>query len=158
MVSDTSPVRALHHLKRVDLLVKLYGKVWIPPAVAGELEDVYEGFMRLLKTDYPFIEVRTPVDQKRVHDLLQSLDVGEAQAIALALELRADHLLIDEREGRLSATQLGLDVTGVLGVLSRARNANLVGPVRPLLEELETGLRFFLSKPLKERTLKALGE
>jgi predicted nucleic acid-binding protein len=53
---------------------------------------------------------------------------------------------------------LGLIVTGVVGVLGRAKRAALVPQVRPLLDELESGLGFFLKKNFKERSLRALGE
>ena len=54
---------------------------------------------------------------------LSSLHRGEAEAIALASELKAEIVVIDEQEGRHLATQAGLSVTGVLGVLLRAKLA-----------------------------------
>jgi len=54
--------------------------------------------------------------------LASTLDPGEAEAIALALELSADLILLDERDGRSAAERAGLRVTGVLGVLLRAKN------------------------------------
>ena len=65
-----------------------------------------------------------------------NLDIGEAEAIALALELKADELLIDERLGRREAVRLGLSITGILGVLLIAKNRGLVSKVKPIMESL----------------------
>ncbi len=50
------------------------------------------------------------------------LDIGEASAIALAVENQADLVLIDERRGRLVATRLNLRYTGILGILVEAKS------------------------------------
>ena len=50
------------------------------------------------------------------------IDEEEAEAIALAIELNAQLLLIDEHLGRTVASRLGLKFTGVLGVLLEAKN------------------------------------
>jgi uncharacterized protein len=47
----------------------------------------------------------------------RGLDAGEAHAIALALELQADDLLIDERLGRQEAVRVGISIIGILGIL-----------------------------------------
>jgi len=49
------------------------------------------------------------------------LDRGESAAIALALVVRDDVLLMDERRGRAAARALGLTVGGLLGELLHAR-------------------------------------
>ena len=49
---------------------------------------------------------------------LAHLDLGEREAIALALQLRADLVLIDERDGRMAAEACGLIVAGTLRVLA----------------------------------------
>lgn len=53
--------------------------------------------------------------------LQQLLDQGESEAITLAINLKADRILLDERDGRKIAKSLGLKVTGVLGILLRAK-------------------------------------
>ena len=60
-------------------------------------------------------------DAALVRHLKLLLDVGEAEAIALAIEIQADLLLLDERRGRVVAKELGLAVTGLLGVLLVAK-------------------------------------
>lgn len=65
----------------------------------------------------PWLRVAAAADQNRVQELREDLDAGEAEAIVLAIERRADLLLVDERRGRRTATAAGLTVTGLLGVL-----------------------------------------
>ena len=54
------------------------------------------------------------------------MDAGEIEAIALALEGRAELLLIDERDGTEAARELGLTAIGTLGVLDAAAERGLV--------------------------------
>jgi len=54
------------------------------------------------------------------------LDPGESEAIALAVEVDADILLIDEQTGRQEAVRRGLKVAGTLSVLDEAEQAGLV--------------------------------
>jgi len=84
------------------------------------------------------------------------LDDGERSAIALALAFQSP-VLVDERRGRMAAKALGLHVLGTLGLLVRARDSGLLTHVRPLVDALlATG--YYLSRPLVERTLAAIGE
>ena len=70
----------------------------------------------------PVTLVRNPA---RV-DMSLKLHFGEREAICLALEMRADLLLIDVRVGRRVAKELGLNVVGTLGVLERAAQGDLL--------------------------------
>lgn len=90
--------------------------------------------------------------------LATTLDPGEAEAIALALELSADLILLDDRDGRQAAEHAGLRVTGVLGVLLRAKNDGQIERVRPEVEALRTRAGFFLSARLEEEVLEIAGE
>jgi predicted nucleic acid-binding protein len=77
--------------------------------------------------------VATATDQERVQELRGYLDPGEAEAIVLAIELRADLLLVDERRGRRVASAAGLAITGLLGVIATAKRAGLIDLAKPLL-------------------------
>lgn len=120
IVSDTSPLSNLAIVGYLSLLQQIYNKVIIPQAVAEELrnasdeENLIAGVLSL-----DWIEVVSAKNLELISVLRNNhnLDRGEAEAIALALELNADELLIDERLGRREATRLGLPITGVLGIL-----------------------------------------
>jgi predicted nucleic acid-binding protein len=59
-------------------------------------------------------------------DPLLKLGAGEAAAIALALEIGADRILIDERKGYKLAQQRGLKTSSTLGVFEEASHRGLI--------------------------------
>jgi uncharacterized protein len=158
VVSDTSPIRALPHLSRLDLLTTLFDQVLVPPAVDAEL--------RSPPGDLPFVDVRllafariqAPSDQQKVIELRHVLDPGESEALALALEIGVESILIDEAAGRSMARRLGLSPIGVLGLLVRGKQHGLVDLVQPLLDQLENDLGFFISASLRAEVLRLAGE
>ena len=87
-----------------------------------------------------------------------TLDPGESEAIALSIEMSADLLLLDERAGRVAADRAGLRVTGVLGVLLRAKQNGHIQAVKPEVEALRTRARFFLSRQMERNFLNLAGE
>src|SRR4051812_33204914 len=113
VVSDTSSIRALAHLGLVDLLRELFFEALIPPAVAAELQDPPSDSAQFDVSVIPFIRGQIPGDRVQVDQFLLSLDPGESEALALALESRADLILIDEVAGRAAAQRLGLAPMGV---------------------------------------------
>ena len=90
--------------------------------------------------------------------LSSELHRGEAEAIALAIEMNADVVLIDERDGRIAARQAGLTLTGVLGVLLRAKTTGQITTVKPHIQALRTQARFFVSERLETEVLCSAGE
>ena len=105
----------------------------------------------------PNFEIRTPHDQQLVQKYVETIDTGEAQAIVLAIELKAT-LLIDEVAGRTAAAAAGVPYMGVLGVLSLAKHQRLISEVRPLLDRLRLELRFRIAQKLYDQFLKSIGE
>ena len=158
VVSDTSPLLALTHLGQLDLLATIYGEVVVPPAVATELFHPPSGLNKLDVTQLTFARVDSPRDQQRVVQFLQVLDVGEAEALALALELKPEAVLVDEKLGRRLAIQNGLIATGTMGVLLEAKSRSLIPLVRPLMERLRTEIKFCISPRLQADVLKRAGE
>ncbi len=104
VVSDTSPVLALAAIEQLELLRSLFEEVVIPEAVNRELTHKNPDFLPLPS----WLRSQRASDQTLVTSLLAEIDLAEAEAIALAIELRADLLLIDERIGRKVAQQRAL--------------------------------------------------
>ena len=86
------------------------------------------------------------------------LHSGEAEAIALAIDLQANLVLLDEQEGRQYAAQAGLSVSGVLGVLLRAKSNGTIQAIRPEIELLRSEARFFITLSLEAKVLASAGE
>jgi len=151
VVSNASPITALLQVDRADLLQRLFGEVLVPPSVHAEL--------RRFHTAVPtFVRVQPLKDTAASAALAGSLDLGEAEAIVLAQEVKADYLLIDENKGRAVASERGLRVIGLLGVLLLGRKSGLVDSVAHTIRELESRARFFVSDAVKKVILKAAGE
>jgi predicted nucleic acid-binding protein len=90
--------------------------------------------------------------------LLQDLHRGEAEAIALASDMGADIVLIDEREGRQRAAEAGIAVSGVLGILLRAKREGEIASVQSEIRLLRDRARFFISSALERQVLASAGE
>lgn len=100
-----------------------------------------------------WIERCTAQNQALVTALRRDLDRGEAESIALALELGADLILLDEREGRHAAQRLGLRVVGVVGILLEAKSNGTIDAVGSHLRALRQAAGFYLSESLYQHTL-----
>ena len=151
VVSDTSPITSLLQIGREALLKDLFGTVCVPPAVHDELKRFHEVLPA-------FLERREIVDRTPIQELQEQLDLGEAEAIVLAVESHADLLLIDERRGRSEATHRGVRVIGLVGVLLLAKESSLIASVKQCLKELESKAGFYLSESLVQKVLEAAGE
>ena len=137
VISDTSPLSGLAIVGQLSLLQALYGQIVIPEAVASELRRGAQDDARIAQAlALNWIETKSPTNTRLIDELqtVYKLDKGESEAISLALELKADALLIDERLGRREASRLGLSITGMLGVLLVAKKQSLVSAIRPIVD------------------------
>ena len=152
-VSDTSPLIALARIGRLGLLAQVYGEVIVPPVVEDEIIRHRRGFGGPRPN---WLLIHAVQDRGGVDTLEQSLDPGESEAIAPAIQLNA-RLVIDDGRGRRVAESLGLEVVGTVGTLLAAKGAGIVPVLRPLLKELR-GTGFRISDDLIERVCRTAGE
>lgn len=156
VISDTSVITNLIQLNHLMLLKDLFGNIIVPQKVFEELGKLPEQIEIIEKLDW--IEIKQISDREHFDNLLKILDPGEAQAIVLALELKADALLIDEKKGRKIAQEYGITITGLLGVLIDAKSERLVHKVKPILDKLIFELGFRISPKLYQDILQKIGE
>ncbi|PYS34446.1 MAG: DUF3368 domain-containing protein [Acidobacteria bacterium] len=156
VVSDTSPIRVLHHLSQLQLLAEFFDEVLIPPAVARELE-ARSRFASISVAEVPKCRIEMPKDVAAIKQLEAELQRGEAEAIVLAREHDAA-LLIDERAGRLIARRLGISHTGVLGLLVRAKQKGLISDVLPLVLRARDEVNFFVSDAVVDQVRRLADE
>lgn len=159
VVSNTSPLSNLAVIGELNLLQKIYSKILIPPTVYDELmrfQEIQLVISTVIETGW--LEVRTPQNIQMIQTLNQFLDPGEAAAIALAVDISADRLLIDERLGRSIASQYSLKIRGILGILLNAKRQGLISEIKPLLDRLTGEAGFRVSQTLYDRILQESGE
>lgn len=120
VVADASPLRYLILIEHVSVLQALYGRVIVPPAVVAELnQEQTPGLVREWLSARPeWLQVQAP--RQALSPLPRVLGPGEREAIALATELSADAVLMDDRDGRREAEKRNLAVLGTLRVLADA--------------------------------------
>lgn len=154
VVSDTSALSNLALIDHLWLLKAIYQTVIIPDVVASELASASNQTISAI-LQLGWIQTQRLTNTQLANQLQQErgLDAGEANAIALALELQADDLLIDERLGRQEAVRLGLPIIGILGVLLVAKQRNLIPQVQPVMDTLINQAGFRVSSQLYQRIL-----
>ena len=159
VVSNTSPINNLAAINYLNLLRELYNGIIIPEAVNRELTGVGTPVAGATEVQTQnWIQTRQVANRELVNILRLEIDEGEAEAIALAIELNAELLLIDEHLGRTVASRLGLDFTGVLGVLLECKSTGLIPAVKPLVDNLIVQAGFWVNEPLYNRVLQLAGE
>ena len=135
VISNTTPILSLLKIDKLNLLKELYGKIIIPEAVFREIENGKEKpyYKDLTKIDW--IEIQK-IKNKSSRAYFTDLDEGEAEVLILANEQNADLIIMDEIIGRRYVKHLGINLTGTIGVLLKAKNRGLIGSVKNLLTEL----------------------
>ncbi|HKZ70543.1 MAG TPA: DUF3368 domain-containing protein [Anaerolineales bacterium] len=161
VVSNTSPILNLAIVRRLDLLRLQFETVLIPPAVReelrldSELPGVSEAQAALQSG---WLRESAPSNTTLVQTLSLELDGGEAAAIALALEIKPEFILMDETEGRAKAVALGLRPVGILGVLLRAKRDGQIDSVKEIMTGLRQEAGFFIADDLFDAVLREAGE
>jgi predicted nucleic acid-binding protein len=121
VVSDTSPINYLILINCVDVLPAIFGQVFTAPAVLQELthERSPEAIRKWASIPPQWLIVKDPSNT----GIPSLLGPGETAAIALAEELHADWLLIDERDGRDEARHCGRHARQPILGLAKTRGA-----------------------------------
>jgi len=140
VIADASCLITLDNIDESDLLPKLYKQVLVTPEVAAEVGDSLPNW----------VVQRSSLNISLIKQLTANLEIGEATSIALALETPECILVIDEKKGRRFAVELGLEITGTIGIIIDAIDKGKIGFPETVLDRLElAGFRF--SETLKSK-------
>ena len=159
VISNSSALINLVIIERLDLLREKFGEIIVPQAVWQEV--VIEGAGKPGAKEVEranWIRVKEVTNKPLVQLLEQKLDDGESEAIALALEVGADLVLLDERDARDTAESLGLDILGVIGILIWAKKKGLILSLQDELDQLRNVAKFRFNDELYRRVLAEVGE
>jgi len=126
IISDTSCLIALSNINLLDILNQLYEVILITPEVANEYgESLPE-----------WITVKVVNDTGKLKAFNRFIDLGESSAIALAMETDDALLIVDDKEARIFASNLGLKITGTLGILIRASKKGIITNLSEAISKL----------------------
>ena len=150
VVSNSSPLIAFAELEQLELFPSVFSSIVIPPAVAREIAPSILTLPRWLRVE----PLKTPLPERVVRP---SLGGGERETLAIALEIQADRILLDDRIARRAADELRLVVTGTVGVLLAAKRHGSIHRVRPLVDLL-VQKSFFVGPELYAEILRLAGE
>lgn len=130
VISDASCLIILHKIGALEILRQIYGEVITTPEIESEVRFLLPRWVVVKSADQP---LQAPA----------TIDIGEANAIALALEIPDSILIIDDRAARKYAKRLGLHVTGTLGVIVKAKLDGVIPSIQPYVVEIrKTDFRF----------------
>lgn len=147
VIADTSCLIALSKIEAIELLKELYEEVYITEEIALEFGESLPEWVRI-----------DNVKNKKYQQLLDLyLDLGEASAIALALEKVDVLLILDDLKGRKEAEKLGFRITGTLGILFKAKKVGLITELKSYVEKLKV-VGFRLSPKIEEDILRKSNE
>lgn len=157
VISDASAIIALATINHLRILKELYTEIIIPQAVFEEIAVAgidRPGSREIGDADW--IRAQSVSNFEPVKHL--NLGDGETEAIALALELGADLLLLDEIKARREAKRLGVRFVGLLGILVEAKARNKIEEVKPVLDALQNEAGFRIGQTLYNHVLESVDE
>ena len=150
VIINSTPLIALCKVKKLGLLHDLYGEVTIPDAVFHEVSRKNDRVKKEIE-ESPWIHIESVTDQSHKRMYKAKLHDGEVEVMILAQEHAGDHLVvIDDYAARKTAEFLGLNLTGTIGVLIKAKQLGLLTEVMPIIRDLELNGIYF-SDALKDR-------
>ena len=145
-VTNSTCLIGLERIGRLDLLPRVFSKVFAPPMVAVEVG-----------TEADWLRVQSIQNSAVVAILKTQMDEGEAEAIALAMELGDVLLILDDKKARRVAQQIGLKVIGTVGMLLRAKRDGIITEIKPLLTAL-VQVDFRITDGIIQEALRLSGE
>ncbi|RLD56806.1 MAG: DUF3368 domain-containing protein [Bacteroidetes bacterium] len=147
IISDTSCLILFHKIGEFDLLRRVYVNISTTPEVAEEFSE------QLPK----WIKLESVKDKKYQSFLETQVDLGEASAIALAIEMEEPLLLLDDLKARKLARKLNLKFTGSLGVINKAKQIGAIDKVKPIVNKI-LSTDFRISKQIFHELLRLNNE
>lgn len=159
IVSDASSLGSLALIDYLWLLEAIYGTVVISEVVARELATAKNARIQAVLSA-SWVKVQGPTEGAiaTVQQQGQQFDLGDTHTLALALQINADEVLINERRGRQVAQGLGLSVIGIFGIVIVAKQRALIPSVRRVMDALVELAGFRISHQLYQKILKFVDE
>ena len=147
IISDISCFIILTKIGELELLHKVYGQIFTTPEIVAEFGETLP----------EWVKVEEATDKYRQTILELQIDKGESSAIAPALEMTDSNVILDDYKARKIAERLGVNFTGTLGVIVKAKLSGIIPSVKPILEKIKQ-TDFRLSAEIELEILKEADE
>jgi len=147
IISDTSCLILLSNIGELDLLQKLYNHIVTTIEIANEFAEPLP--------DWIAIKASTNRHYQQILEL--QIDKGEASAIALAIDYTDCMLIVDDYKARRMATNLGIKITGTIGVIIKAKLKGIIPSIKPFFEKIKN-TDFRLSEEIIRQAYLEAGE
>lgn len=152
--SNTTPLFAFSALRRLDVIQSIFGELFVTDSVIAEC--AFGGLITV--PDLKAVSwIRIVPSPSRPDPRFFALDAGERDTLSMALDRKADLVLIDERLGRNLAEYHGLVVVGTLGILLKAKKSGLIPAFLPEVRKLQD-FGFWFQEKLVQRLAEVAGE
>ncbi|MEW6418626.1 MAG: DUF3368 domain-containing protein [Nitrospirota bacterium] len=151
IVCDSSTIIALERINHLWLLEKLAEDILIPHAVNKEIKT--KRGINLPSC----LSVQEAKNKLYIRRNRKDLHIGEVESIALAKEVKADLIILDDRKARKLAEKEGLKVSGLLALIIMAKERGIIKRVKPIVDDLKNH-NFFVGRDLYDEILRVSGE
>lgn len=157
VIVNTSPIQYLYQVNLLDLLPNLYDEIILPQSVVDELIVGSSLGVALPNPKLLYWVKIVQARSKSILPLVTELGPGEREALALAIEINDSLVILDDNLARNYAKLLGINLTGTLGILLKAKQQGYLSEIAPILNQLNA-LNFRLSLSTRNFVLKLAGE
>lgn len=147
IIADTSCFIILSKIGALELLQKLYGQIITTSDIAEEFGEILPEWVIIKEVEDKF--------KQKILEL--QIDKGESSAIALAIEMPDSTLVLDDFKARKIAQQLGLTITGTIGVIVKAKLEGKMAAITPYLDKIKS-TNFRISAEIEQQALKEVKE
>ncbi|MEP6846493.1 MAG: DUF3368 domain-containing protein [Panacibacter sp.] len=147
IIADTSCFIILTNINELELLYKVYGTITTTIDIAMEYGEALP----------EWVNIETVLNKHTQQLLEMQIDKGESSAIALALEIPGSTLILDDYKARKIAFQLGIAITGTIGVIIKAKLTGVIPSIKPFLIRIKK-TDFRINEEIEKHALKEAGE
>jgi len=157
VIVNTGPLASLSKIHRLQIIQK-FGSILVPQGVISEINYKQdEVSAEVSKASHDWLKIKIVKDKTLLNVLTKELDGGEAEAICLALEQKADWVVLDDHDARRFAHRYGLNVIGTLGLLAWAKKKGFIKSFLSEVERLQNA-GFYATAELTKKLAKEIGE
>lgn len=158
VIVNSTPLIALCNANLLFVLHELYGTIIIPKAVYDEVTAKTDSACAQISNNFDWIKTEFADDSADRSMYRAKLHAGEVEVMILAQqEPEADLVIIDDNAAKKTAKYLGLNVTGTIGVLLRAKKEKIIDSFTDSISKIEDN-GFYIDEKLREYAVKQAGE